>query len=126
MSIDRRQFLRASTVMAAATVGVVACDAGDDTRSLARPDILPAIGAAAVRDIGRRYRQMVPEERDASTLRAAILEDRSRLSRFAWLTRPDVADLIRADFMNARVVLVNGWVLSRTEARQCALFDMQS
>ena len=33
-------------------------------------------------------------------------------------------DQVRDDFANGRTVLVNGWVLAVTEARQCALFSL--
>ena len=33
---------------------------------------------------------------------------------------------IQQDFEAGRTVVVNGWVLSQTEARQCALFSSQA
>jgi hypothetical protein len=35
-----------------------------------------------------------------------------------------VAALVDGDFAAAHVVVVNGWVLSVTEARQCALYSV--
>jgi hypothetical protein len=35
-----------------------------------------------------------------------------------------IAAMVRRDFDTGRTVLVNGWVLSATEARQCALFSL--
>lgn len=31
---------------------------------------------------------------------------------------------ISADFKNNNIVVINGWMLSKTEARQCALFSL--
>jgi len=46
-------------------------------------------------------------------LRAAILAP-----------HPSIAATVRRDFETGRTVLVNGWVLAATEARQCALFSL--
>jgi len=35
-----------------------------------------------------------------------------------------IAAMVRRDFETGRTVLVNGWVLAATEARQCALFSL--
>ena len=61
---------------------------------------------------------MVPQEGSAAALRAAI-SDGARGE-----ARPSVAQQVRNDFAAGRIVLVDGWVLSATEARQCALFSL--
>jgi hypothetical protein len=121
--IDRRRFL---SVVAAGAASALAlgCAGGDSTSeadSLARPELLVALGADAVRDLGRRYREAVPAERDAASLRAAILSSRPWTARLG-LGRTSVADQVRADFAEQRTVIVGGWLLSTTEARQCALY----
>ena len=35
-----------------------------------------------------------------------------------------MAEKVQADFDKGETVVVRGWVLSRTEARQCALFSL--
>jgi hypothetical protein len=35
-----------------------------------------------------------------------------------------MSDLVRGDFAHGRTVIVDGWILSVTEARQCALFSL--
>ncbi len=35
-----------------------------------------------------------------------------------------MSEKVQADFDNGETVVVRGWVLSRTEARQCALFSL--
>lgn len=35
-----------------------------------------------------------------------------------------MAEKVQADFENGETVVVRGWILSRTEARQCALFSL--
>ena len=39
-------------------------------------------------------------------------------------TLVDIEEFVQADFENGETVVVRGWVLSRTEARQCALFSL--
>jgi hypothetical protein len=46
-----------------------------------------------------------------------------RGGRAAWLANEDP---VRADFAAGRVIAVRGWLLSRTEARRCALFSLPS
>ena len=112
--MDRRQFLRVTAVGAVSglsvpVVGVGARGADDRTlRALAYPDLLGVLGAERVHAIGVRYREATPAERDAAALRAAI----------------GPAALVARDFADSRTVLVDGWVLSVTEARQCALFSL--
>jgi hypothetical protein len=138
--MNRREFIRrvggatagAATIgiatAGAATlgVGVAGCSAGAayDAGALARPELLAALGAGPVRAIGMRYRAMTRDENDAASLRRAISDSRPFASRFLGATNPAVAELVRADFAEGRTVIVDGWILSATEARQCALFSL--
>ena len=114
MAMDGRQFLRVTAAGAVSglsvpVIGVGASRADDRTlRALAYPDLLGVLGAERVHAIGVRYREATPAERDAAALRAAI----------------GPAALVARDFADSRTVLVDGWVLSVTEARQCALFSL--
>lgn len=121
MTISRRQFLLA----AAAAVAAAACttDADYDVRALASTELLHALDPGIVRAIGERYRAMTPDERDADSLRDAIVASRGLRARLLGGAEP-VAALVHADFEAGRTVVVDGWVLSVTEARQCALFSL--
>jgi hypothetical protein len=126
--IDRRHFLRLSGAGAVAAAGLTmaACargGSGIDERALARPELLTALGPDVVRDLGRRYRQNNPGENDAERVRDAILAAQSWPARIG-LTRESIGDQIRAEFANGHTVIVDGWVLAATEARQCALYSM--
>ena len=60
----------------------------------------------------------------APALRAAL---RGRHPLFARLLGPPhvtPAEQVRRDFAEGRTVEVQGWVLSVTEARQCALYSL--
>ena len=127
MAMHRRLFLRDAALGAASLLTGAACAAGDDAqdlRALARPDLLDVLGAAQVRAIGESYRRMVPAERDAVALRAAIHGRPPILVRVLGVPRVAPAELVRRDFTEGRTVEVQGWVLSITEARQCALYSL--
>jgi hypothetical protein len=119
--IDRRRFLTLSSAIGAG-VATLACGRASESNSLAQPDLLVALGPDAVRRLGQRYRASVPGESDAPQLNAAIQTSRPWTARIG-LSHPAMADQIRDDFDAGRTVIVDGWLLSRTEARQCALYS---
>jgi hypothetical protein len=120
LMLDRRQFLSAAAAGAAITlIGVRSAYHDPDARDLAHPELLAALGRETVREIGQAYRALVPEESDATTLEAALRAERRA-------ARESTDDPVRADFAAGRVIVVSSWVLSRIEARQCALFSLRS
>ena len=125
--MHRRSFISiaSATALAALTANCRA-GAGYDESSLARPELLEALGADGVRAVGTRYRATHPDERDAPSIREAILASRPWRARLAGRGTPTIPDLVRDDFERGRTVVVNGWLLSATEARQCALFSIRA
>ena len=112
--------------VALATLGA-ACDRGTtagETSALARPELLAALGAERVRVLGRRYRELVPAERDAASLGDGIRRSLPVSARLSGRSSTDVPRLVHDDFDAGRTVVVLGWILSATEARQCALFSL--
>ena len=77
-----------------------------------------------MRAIGRHYRELVPAESSVEALRTALLESRPGPLRRAVGRPATVAALVEEDFAEGRLIVVNGWVLSKTEARQCALYSL--
>jgi hypothetical protein len=80
----------------------------------------------AIRALGQRYRELVPAENDAKTLEE-IFRKELPLDLSAPATSEldaQVSALVRRDFDSGRTIVVNGWVLSVTEARQCALHSL--
>ena len=128
MTLDRRRFLHftAAGMVASLTSSACARDSGEDARALARPELLDMLGAERVREIGARYRAAVPNENSAAALRAAISDSRGQRFPLPWIWRVSIERQVRDDFAAGRTVLVDGWVLSATEARQCALFSLAS
>ena len=87
-----------------------------------RPALLGMLGPERVRDIGARYRAANVHENTSTGLRAEISGKQSWLE-MPWSRRGSIDDQVRDDFAAGRTVLVDGWVLSLTEARQAALFS---
>jgi hypothetical protein len=128
MTPDRRRFLQLTVAGMVASLTSSACarDATERARALTRPELLDMLGAARVREIGKRYRTDVPSENNGAALRAAISDTERHGIRLPWAGRAWIDDQVRDDFAAGRIVLVGGWVLSATEARQCALFSLAS
>jgi hypothetical protein len=127
--MNRRQFLglsATSALFAGLTGGPceASVKAAFNLDALARPDLLSILDADAVRAIGLRYRRLVPCENHVQALHAAIVATRLSPSPVPWLLRPSIADMVRDDFAAGRTIVVHGWVLSATEARQSALFSL--
>jgi hypothetical protein len=128
MTLDRRRFLQLTASGVLATLAGSACarESGDEERALAQPDLLEMLGAERVRRIGERYRAIVPGENSRAALAAVISPSRRRGFSLPWSRRRTIEQQIRDDFAAGRTVLLDGWVLSVTEARQCALFSLLS
>jgi hypothetical protein len=123
-TMNRREFLIVTGAGAIAIAGAgCAPDARYETGALARPAVLAALGPDVTRAIGTRYRSMASDERDAGSLRRRILASRPWSARLTGRP-PSVAELVADDFEHGRTVTVDGWILSATEARQCALFSL--
>ena len=80
------------------------------------------LGPERVRELGAHYRASTPNENSADALRAA-LSSGHRL-RIPFIKSASLDDQIRDDFVAGRTVVVDGWVLAVTEARQAALFSL--
>jgi hypothetical protein len=124
MTLDRRRFLQVSAlgiVAAVADAAYASADAGvgasDD-----RPLLLAMLGPERVRQLGSHYRASTPRENSAEALRAALSSGRA--PRIPFIKSEPHGDQIRDDFAAGRTVLVDGWVLAVTEARQAALFSL--
>lgn len=124
MTLDRRRFLQlaATGMVAGLTTSACARDASEDAGALGKPALVEMLGPERVREIGTQYRAAVPNENTEATLRDAISNSQHR--HFPWIGRKSIEEQIRDDFAAGRTVVVNGWVLSETEARQCALYSL--
>jgi hypothetical protein len=125
MTMDRRRFIHVTSAgMVVAVTSWGCADSPDDVRELAHPALLEMLGAERTREIGTRYRAAVPQESTAAALRSAISSSRRR--GFALSFRRPIEVQVHDDFEDGRTILVGGWVLSQTEARQCALYSLSA
>ena len=120
-AIDRRQFLALGAIVVAGGAAS-ACQASGEARAFGQPELLTPLGPDVVRRLGLRYRQSVPGESEATRLEAAIRASRPWTARIG-VRHPPIAEQVRDDFDAGRTVIVDGWLLSVTEARQCALYS---
>jgi hypothetical protein len=126
MTLDRRRFLQitAAGVAASLTATAWASDVAAEASDLDRLELLSMLGPEQVRQLGTRYRTATPNENTVGSLRAAISQRQRRALVLRWTPRGSIENQIQDDFTAGRTVLVDGWVLSATEARQCALFSL--
>jgi hypothetical protein len=124
MNFDRRRFLQLSALGIGVTVADSACAASSDRPDPGadRPQLLAMLGPERVRQLGSHYRASTPAENSAQALRAALLRRHS--VRIPFIKIGSLDDQIRDDFETGRTVVVDGWVLAVTEARQAALFSL--
>lgn len=80
-----------------------------------------------IREIGRQYIKVIPQESVVIKLKEILLKDSSG-KRVNESDKSAVSLLldkkIQDDFNNFRIHVLNGWVICETEARQCALFSL--
>lgn len=100
-------------------------------KAVAQPQFLAHIcDAKALRTIGAAYKHQVPGEKSEKKLAHLILTDNNGHAIPESTDGNKLEALlnqkIQQDFEAGRTVVVNGWVLSQTEARQCALFSSQA
>jgi len=122
MALNRRRFLQLTTAGLLASLTDTACASDDDANEPKEPALVEMLGPERVRQIGMQYRAEVPQEITAAALAEAIASSRRR--GFSRRHRRPIEEQIRRDFATGRVVVVGGWVLALTEARQCALYSL--
>ncbi len=118
--MNRRTFveLGAAGVVGAGLLTPAALAAGSPADAMASPELLTILrNEREVRAIGDAYRLGHAAERTPEALRRRLAE-RLRLDA-------DLNAAVRRDFSEGETVQVNGWILARTEARQCALYALQ-
>jgi hypothetical protein len=112
---------------AAATTAAMACvawrfsdDSSDDYLSQDLSKVFAGYKLYAA-SVGESYLQCTPHEADPIVLARLLKIDGRRLPKDPVLLRRYVRDRIRQDFAEGQTTDVNGWILSSTEARLCAM-----
>lgn len=101
-------------------------------RSIGEPAFLSNVcDDKTIRAIGETYRARNPEEAKIDKLMPLLLgtcgesPDRSHSDADYDRLIQKLDEAVREDYANGRVITVNGWVLSLTEGRQCALYSLR-
>jgi hypothetical protein len=121
---DRRRFLAliagGGAALVAAGVGLrIGLDDGTEPAADSVPTPASPTPDAATAAIGERYLEETPTEASAADLRRLLPEELSDVSPGEQTDR--VANAVRADFEQDRIVELDGWLLSVTECRLAAL-----
>ena len=126
--IVRRSFLLLSAATALALVNLPFLEScGNDSKKMAVA--LPLlfshlVNVSEVQEAGAAYLKINPAEDDRSKLSGLLLGnyEQEKLNKNEIQTLLDKQ--VTNDFKTGNMVIANGWVMSRTEARQCALFSL--
>jgi hypothetical protein len=124
LKTDRRSFLRDLPLGGAVLLLALQIQ---PVRLAARPVRSVQVGQAAMISVGRAYLDQAPDEANAERLRQFLnlAEEVSALS-LPSPERERLAVQQSEDFRTGQTVLVQGWVLSRTEVRLYALAALQA
>lgn len=136
--MKRRKFIVLAGVGVAAIVATVAMRRRHHNSlagPLGQPDLLGHVcDESTVREIGEAYCARNPDERNEDKLVSLLIATSEGDGQPAKSPAKSATDsthvlrqldgAIRDDFAAGRVVTVKGWVLSLTEARQCALYSL--
>ena len=77
----------------------------------------------AMQEIGRWYLKEYPAEANKQLLMELIEQTKQQakhISHLAWVDSPN-KQAFQYDYQHGQVIYVGGWLMSRTEARLCAL-----
>ncbi len=125
----RRSFLNKVAIAAAAVVvagGIVKWRFFSPRKlTLALPLMLSGFcDEATLRELGRKYLARVPGEGSAKILLSRLVADGPRRGADADEGASEMAIQAEQDFRTNKILIIDGWIISETEARQCALLAL--
>ena len=89
--------------------------------SLMDPELLSHfLDSKSIDEIGKLYLKQVPDENSERKLISLLRNSTSSDINNIQIVEQQITD----DFKSGETMMINGWVLSKTEARQCALFSL--
>lgn len=128
--MKRRKFIQiaaAGTLAAALPAVTWASDGETALRALATPRIRDLLGDKQALSIGEAYCATCRSESTAGELSRVLLSDTGlSLSSPTNKIRGRLERQVQQDFQRGNTIRVQGWILSRTEARQAALYSILS
>lgn len=127
--MKRRKFILAAAVTAVTIpVAKYLYDSSHTQDPLVMPDVLARFcDENAIREIGITYRNQVPQENKKEKLIEILLTDKAE-NKVKINDRLKITKLldkkIKEEFAGYKTIVISGWVITTTEARQCALFSL--
>ncbi len=128
--MKRKDFLRLSAFTAAAISLPLlhSCNSPAWENAIAQPVFLSRLfDKETIIKAGKAYLEKIPAEKDDDIL-IKLLSDNGQMADSSDVNEIHqfLEEKIKNDFDEGSTILVNGWVLAITEARQCALFSLIS
>ena len=128
LPMTRRSFLNKVAMAAAVVVagGIVKWRFFSPRKlTLALPLMLSGFcDEATLRELGRKYLARVPGEGSAKILLSRLAADGPRRGADADEGASEMAIQAEQDFRTNKILIIDGWIISETEARQCALLAL--
>lgn len=122
--MKRRDFIFGITSLAVISIPTLYYYSGNDFEYdslLAEPQSVSQIwDNETILSIGNQYRSQVSEENNESALAKILTDETSGTGKELIL---ELETKINNDFQDGHTIMIDGWILSITEARQCALFS---
>lgn len=129
--MNRRVFVKLGILGAGAmTLPLLHCRSNESfSKLLQQPAFLAQVcDEKVLREIGMDYRKIKPQEDKQGQLVSHLMIDEN--GKKIAFDIPDASlekildQLIKSDFKKENTITLRGWILSVTEARQCALFSL--
>ncbi|HKP32258.1 MAG TPA: hypothetical protein VJT83_06005 [Chitinophagaceae bacterium] len=118
--MKRRRFVY---IAAVTTTGFSLNISSCNTRKsvLSRPEFLSSIlKKEEITKIGKSYRSQFLQEATSDKLISELQNNNK-----AEVSAAEIEQMIKTDFEKGDTLIIEGWILSRTEARQSALYSLQ-
>ncbi|HTD42052.1 MAG TPA: hypothetical protein VK671_15595 [Mucilaginibacter sp.] len=122
--MQRRTFIHLSAYTALALTLPFADGCSPSTENIVSQPLLfsQLADKKTISEAGNAYRKQFPKEDDKTVLSNLLIGSNNSQDKSAIQRQLD--DQVIQDFKNSKTVTTSGWVLSITEARQCALFSI--
>lgn len=123
--LKRRRFLGyviIALAIAGLTAWILKLKIKTDNRNKLQPQVLASIcGNEKLLELGLKYRELTNENNE-DFFKEFLLKD---IPNNNVAIGPYLAQKVRTDFQEGRTIMLDGWLLSITEAHQCALMSIQ-
>lgn len=124
--MKRRTFIVSSAACSAVIIPLIYSCGSDNLqfdKSIAEPLYLSMIwDTEKIQNIGENFIAENPKEKSTKRLVKKLLEDTNGNDKSQL---EEVNNKVPYDFGTNKTIILDGWILSETEARQCALFSIQ-